>query len=433
MKNQYSISLYLDTRRAKKNGLFPVKLRVYANELEKQKLYPTMFEFTENDFKRAWLSKKTPNEFIDVNEAIKSIQTKARNVAKSLDPFTFDKFEKLLLQKSGAKENVLFYYSEYINYLRKLNRYSTAYSYEYSQNSIIDYILYLKGKPIKESVKNFLLQNPHLKPKNLNFNEITVDWLKSYEYYMINHLEKSKTTIGIYLRNLRALFNKAIRENEISSEYYPFGKHKYKIPKSRNIKKALSKEQIKILFNSIPRTPEQAKAKDFWFLSYALNGMNLKDIMLLKNKDIEDSMIIYDRAKTINTKEADALPSTVHLNDYSTSIIEKYRTDNKAPKDFIFPIINKSMNEDQKYRTIKNFTRFVNQNIKKLAKHEGLPEAISSYWARHSFATLAIQKGASLELISEAFNHSSLQTTKNYFKGFDDKVKKELSQNLMNF
>lgn len=86
-----------------------------------------------------------------------------------------------------------------------------------------------------------------------------------------------------------------------------------------------------------------------------------------------------------------------------------------------------------KFKKIKNFTRFVNQNLKILAKNNGITDEISSYWARHSFATNLIRSGKSMEIIGEAFGHSDKKTTQNYFAGFDNETKKEISNDLMNF
>jgi site-specific recombinase XerD len=62
-----------------------------------------------------------------------------------------------------------------------------------------------------------------------------------------------------------------------------------------------------------------------------------------------------------------------------------------------------------------------------------LPEQVSTYWARHSYATNAIRNGASMEFIQESLGQGNIKTTQNYIAGFDDDVKKEFSQTLMNF
>ena len=142
-----------------------------------------------------------------------------------------------------------------------------------------------------------------------------------YEHFMVEESGKSNATVGIYLRSLRAIFNQAVEENEIEKEYYPFGKRKYQIPATKNTKKALTKEQLSVLFNSKPKLPQQKKAKDFWFFSYACNGMNMKDIALLKYKDIQDGKIEFYRAKTKLTSKANLKPITVYLNDFSNDSV----------------------------------------------------------------------------------------------------------------
>src|SRR5690606_29434381 len=105
------------------------------------------------------------------------------------------------------------------------------------------------------------------------------------------------------MRNLRAVFNQAIEDEVINPKLYPFGKKKkkYNIQTAKKRKIALSKDEIKILFNGTPQNEHQAKAKAFWFFSYLCNGMNTKDILNLKYKDLENDYFIFERAKTDKT------------------------------------------------------------------------------------------------------------------------------------
>lgn len=419
MKNLYQISLFLDTRRKKKNGLYPVKLRAYDTQTRKQKLFPTIFDYSEKEFKQTWISQKPLTEYKENRKKLQSLISKAEGIADNIIPFSLDKLEKRLNLKSGENQNLIFHYNELINRYDKLGRIGTKDNYKYSLKSIKDFHKF-KNKSETE-------------PTKIKFSEITKDWLEQYERFITDEKEQSKTTIGFYLRPLRAVFNKAIKENDISQEIYPFIKDNYKIPKPKRVKKALNSVQLKQLFDAIPKTPEQEKAKDFWFFSYACNGMNIKDIALIKQEDIKNDSIVYYRAKTINTSKDNLQEIVVYLNQYSKSIIEKYSYPNLSKKDYVFPILNEFDTEQEKHGKIKNFVRFVNQNLKVLAKSENLPTEISTYWARHTFSTIAIRNGASMEFISEALNHSDLKTTKNYIAGFEDDVKKEFSNNLMNF
>jgi integrase/recombinase XerD len=250
---------------------------------------------------------------------------------------------------------------------------------------------------------------------------------------MLNRLNRSRTTVSMYLRALRAIFNQAKQQGDISPEIYPFGKNLYQMPAVRGVKKALRKEDLRILMDAKAGTPEQEKARDFWFFSYACNGINIKDIALLRWENLQGSALTFYRAKTTNTARKDLKPITATLIGFSAEIIEKYGSKHRNPKSLIFDIISDEMSKEQQFKTVKNFTRFMNQNLKKLAESAGLPAEISSYWARHSFATNAIRMGVSMEMVSEAVGHSNIRTTQGYFAGFEEDSKQELAKMIMDF
>jgi integrase/recombinase XerD len=418
MEQSYYISYFLDTRRAKKSGKFPLKLRAFTSTPRKQKLYPTVFEFSEKEFESIWLTTKPRTEYKEVRRQMQAVENKAIDAAKELIPFTFEQFEKKLFRKDGDGTNIFYQYETTIKYLKAQGQIGTASTYELSLKSIKEYLTTLNTK----------------EQSALSFIEVTPKWLNGYEKFMTcAPKNRSLTTVSMYLRALRTIFNKAKDEKEIDSEIYPFGKRKYQMPAVRSVKKSLSKEQLKTLFDAIPSTPEQRKAKDFWFFSYSCNGMNIKDVALIKHKDLQEGKIVYYRAKTINTAKADLKPITVYLGDFGKRIIAEYGNSGNSPEDFIFSIVNESQSLLERHRAIKNFTKFINQNLKKLAKHNGITNEISTYWARHSFATNAIRNGASMEFVSEALNHSNLKVTQGYFSGFEDEAKKDFMENLMKF
>ena len=416
MTQRYFISIYLDTRRQKANGKYPVKLRVFTPSPRLQKMYSIGFELTKQEFHSVWETTKPRNCHKEMRVKLQAIEVKANKVAQTLNPFTFEDFEKKLYLKSGHEKDVFFLYESTIKELTSNRQIGTAASYEFSLKSIK---LFLKHKKSKV-------------PKRLFFHEITTNWLKGYENFMLYEQKRSPTTIAIYLRPLRAIFNKAIDEKEISNDYYPFGKRKYQIPSGRKVKKALTKEQLKVLYHAKPETPEQEKAKDFWFFSYSCNGMNMKDIALLRHKDIQDGKIEFYRAKTRLTSKTNSKPVTAYLNDFNENIINKYGNPT-APEALVFNILSEGLTPKEEQGRIKNFTRYVNQHLKKLCRANDLPETISTNWARHSFATNAVRSGASMEFIQESLGHGNLKTTQNYFAGFDSDAKKEFAKSLMNF
>ncbi|MBE7686266.1 tyrosine-type recombinase/integrase [Tenacibaculum piscium] len=421
MKNEkavkeYNISIRLDNRRKKDSGRYPIKLRVYGKITRKEKWYALDIDLSEADFIEIWQNpnnKKFRGAKKELELKLKTIETRANEVATEMTVFDFDKFETKLFRKSSDKNNVKYHFNLTIDKNTKEGKIGTAESYKYTLNSLIDF---------SENKKR-------CKADKLTFNIINVDWLKEYEAFMLSK-NKSYTTIAIYTRTLRAVFNRAIESNDISIDIYPFGKNKYKIPRTKKVKKALSNNELKILFNAEVLNDNQQKAKDFFFFSYTCNGMNFKDIALLKYSDIKNGKFSYYRAKTFD-KSAEKTEITIYLTDFTKQVINKYG--NKYKDGFVFDIINVSESSTTQYNKIKNFTRHINEHLKKVAKLNGLPIDLSSYWARHSFATNSLRKGASMEFISEALNHSDLSVTKNYFAGFEDEAKKEFANSLLDF
>lgn len=380
-------------------------------------MFSTPFKLTDAEFESVWKTTKPRNENKVLRLKLQELENRANEVAAELKVFSFEQFEKRLFQKSGSREDIVCHYQEMIASLRENNQFGNASNYQLSLKSLLDFVQHRTGR----------------KATKLLFSEITKDWLLKYESDMLNRLNRSRTTVSMYLRALRAIFNQAKQQGDISPEIYPFGKNQYQMPAVRGVKKALRKEDLRILMDAKAGTPEQEKARDFWFFSYACNGINIKDIALLRWENLQGSALTFYRAKTTNTARKDLKPITATLIGFSAEIIENYGSKHRNPKSLIFDIISDEMSKEQQFKTVKNFTRFMNQNLKKLAESAGLPAEISSYWARHSFATNAIRMGVSMEMVSEAVGHSNIRTTQGYFAGFEEDSKQELAKMIMDF
>ena len=415
MEKNYAISIYLDTRREIKdsNGKYPVKLRLFTNHPRKQKLYATKFQLSKTEYNAIWLTRNPrKEEYKKVRRELIALEAHANEVAEQLTRFSVEAFEKKLLNRSDGEPDVVYYYNLMIEQCKRNNQIATAANYGLSLKSLLEF---------------------HDKKKFM-FYDITPQWLRDYENHMLHNEDKqrSKTTVSIYLRALRTIFNNAIADNVISKDDYPFGKRKYAIPSPRGVKKALTREQLKTLFEAVPATMEQEKAKDYWFFSYSCNGMNFKDIAGLQYKNKTGDTLVFSRAKTAHSDTSQA-PVKVYLTEFAKGVIDKYGNPDKSPNSYIFPIVDHKAAPEERHRHLKNFVRYINQHFLKFAKKTGINEKISTYWARHSFATNAIRSGASREYVSEALSHSNLGTTKSYFAGFEDEKKKEIANKLMDF
>ncbi|MFD0993209.1 tyrosine-type recombinase/integrase [Tenacibaculum geojense] len=413
------ISIVLDTRRKKLNGVYPVKVRVYHKATQKTRLYSLGIDLNKDDFEDIWKKRDSVRgRKKKIRRLFQEAENRANDLIDEMDVFDFDIFEMKYFRKSTDKNSVKYHFERIIQGKKELNKINTADSYKYTIASLKEYS--------EEYAKN------NVGIEKLTFNHITVDWLKGYEKSMLER-GKSINSVGIYLRTLKAVFGYAVDCKDISEDIIPFGsakKGKYQIPKETKVKKALTSLQLKTFFDAEVLNDSEQEAKDFWFFSYFSNGMNFKDILLLKHSDLDSEKFSYYRAKTID-RLAEKQAINVYLNDFTKQVISKYANKNK--NGYLFNIVSLKDDVNESHKKVKNFTRKVNTYIKRIAKRNGLPNDISTYWARHSFATNSIRKGASMEFMMETLNHSSLDVTKKYFAGFEDETKKEFAKRLLDF
>lgn len=390
-------SIYLDEQRPKKNGLCSVKIKITFNR--KRKYYSAGIDLTKNEFQIIVNGKRRTPEQKEIQTKLDYVFGKAKKVINDLTVFTFDGFEQNFLEQRNTQNSVSFAFDKYIEQLKIEKRIGTAVSYNCAKKSI-------------EYFKT-----------NVTFAEITPAFLKKYESWMTDN-NKSVTTIGIYLRSLRAVYNL----QNIDRSLYPFGegKNKYSIPTSKNIKKALTVEEIAKIYNyKVKPNSIKELAKDYWLFLYLCNGMNVKDFCLLKWEDLDGQTLNYRRAKTKRSKkECKKIP--VALKSETLEIIKKWGQPSLLKDDYIFPHLKKGMTAEKERATYQQLTKIINKYIKQIAFEIGINKDVTTYFARHSFATVLKRSGTSIEMISELLGHSSVEVTENYLDGFEnEQIQKE--------
>jgi integrase/recombinase XerD len=215
---------------------------------------------------------------------------------------------------------------------------------------------------------------------------------------------------------------------------YPFGKRKYIIPSSKNIQKALSLEEIVKIYN-YETEPGSVKdmCRDYWIFIYLCNGLNVKDFCLLTYKDIVGDFIIFNRAKTNRSGRSNPEPIRIALKEDSKRIIAKRGQHEFSPDTYIFPYLKIGMTPKKQDDTMDLLLHLINDHIKQIAIELEIHKPITTYYARHSFATILKNSGVSREFISEALGHTSLETTKNYLAGFEQDAIRKATDVLISF
>jgi len=397
-------SIYLDVIRPKKTGECSVKIKVTHNR--KRKYFSTGIDLTKKEFDTVFYAKRKTVPQKEIKRRLEYFEKKADDVIDVLTIFSFDAFENKFLDQRNTADSVSFAFDKYIANLKLENRIGTAVSYECARNSI----------------KTF--------NKNLTFAEVTPTFLKKYENWMTES-GKSVSTVGIYLRSLRAVYNL----QSIDKSVYPFGvsKAKYSIPTSKNTKKALTVQEIGKIYN-YEADPNSTKemAKDYWLFLYLSNGMNVKDFCLLKWENINENMLTYTRAKT-KRSQRESKTISVSLKSESMEIIKKWGQPSLNKDAYIFPHLNPKMDAVQEVKTYKGLTKIINKYVKQIAKEVEIDKEVTSYFARHSFATVLKRSGAKIEMISELLGHSNVGITESYLDSFEKEQIQEQTNALTDF
>jgi integrase/recombinase XerD len=403
-KKGVSLVAFLDTVREGKKGNCTVRLQVIYKRFPKH--YSTKIQMLPEDWQKT-IGPKTRGDLKEKKIIIHENLRRALDIIYDMDSFSFEKFEKRFLDPDRIKDDVYGAYDDYIKVLKGNQQFGSANCYTYSRNSIKAFV----------------------GDKRLSFKDINPQFLKKYESHETLK-ETSQTTVSIYLRCLRYLFNQAIKEGIAKQEDYPFGKGRYEIPQPQNIKKAMKLAEIEKIYKYQPETdvPENIY-KDLWIFSYLCNGMNIKDLCWLKYSNIQGDHIYFRRAKTINTNR-NSRPIDIILTDKVQQIIDRWGNKPVHPDSFIFPILNNEQSPEKKHAVVAQTVQMINVYINRVAAKVGIEHRITTYTARHSFATVLKRSGVNVTFISDALGHTDIKTTENYLDSFEDEQKKEIAKKL---
>lgn len=242
-------------------------------------------------------------------------------------------------------------------------------------------------------------------------NTITPTTISNFERFLRNKKNLNQTTTGMYLVRLRVLTNIARKRYFVKQDIPPF--QDCKIPQSLERELDLSIEQFKKLKAYTPKSKIERIAKDLWFLSFYLGGINLVDLLsitFLKNNEIE-----YVRTKTKNTKRGDKrIELTIPVE--AKAIIDKYKSES-GELQFGYSF------------TYRNFNRYIARTLNKIGKEIGI-KRLCYYSARKSFVQYGFELGISLEVLEYTIGQSMKQNRPiyNYIrimkKHADDAIRK---------
>lgn len=258
------------------------------------------------------------------------------------------------------------------------------------------------------------------------FSAIDVAWLNKYEKWLRSKGNK-ETTMSLMFRTLRSAYNKAIDSKCARKSDYPFNNYRISKFDVSTEKRAIAKADI-LKFStdvrSIGKQQYVQLSKDIFIFSYLCGGINFTDIAnLTKDNIIEGKRLHYIRQKTGKLIK-------LGLSEEAIQIIRRYAVESKG---YLFPILNAQLHKTplQKQNRIHKMLGKVNKSLKLLAADLGVEANLTTYVARHSFASVLKKSGVNIALISEALGHSDLTTTQIYLDSFDNEQIDNAMKNLL--
>ena len=258
------------------------------------------------------------------------------------------------------------------------------------------------------------------------FSAIDVAWLNKYEKWLRSKGNK-ETTMSLMFRTLRSAYNKAIESKCARKSDYPFNDYRISKFDVSTEKRAIAKADV-LKFStdvhSIGKQQYVQLSKDIFIFSYLCGGINFTDIAnLTKDNIIEGKRLHYIRQKTGKLIK-------LGLSEEDLQIIRRYAVESKG---YLFPILNTQLHKTplQKQNRIHKMLGKVNKNLKLLAAQLGVEANLTTYVARHSFASVLKKSGVNIALISEALGHSDLTTTQIYLDSFDNEQIDAAMKNLL--
>ena len=387
-----SVKLMLNKSRILNNGSYPLVFQVIHNRRKKllytgYRMKEEVFDESEGKIMNGVGSTFTATEVVKMNRELRKmrnqIDIRIRQLERTREEFAV---EDILTQNAFGTGKSQFYLLRYINAQierkQELKKVGMAAAYKSTRSSLAKFI----GRP------------------DVRMSEVDLAFVRRYEDFLYSN-GASGNTVSYYLRNLRSLYNQAVTDGYHPRGEYPFAKAQTRPAKT--VKRALSRTDMQNLADlNLENEPELEFTRDLYLFSFYAQGMAFVDIVLLKKTDICNGVLTYSRHKS---KQLIRIVVTPQMQ----GVIDKYNTENE----YLFPIISGEYASGyQKYRLALGR---INRHLKKIAVVADIKVPLTTYTARHTWATLARDYGAPISVISAGLGHTSEEMTRVYLKDFD--------------
>lgn len=383
-----SVKLKLNSSRALKDGNYPVVFQLIHQK--RKKLIYTKYRMKEGEFITIAEKIGSDNDSSceisrELRKTYKRLLMQIRRLESCGVEYTVDDITDITLSKTIRNFLLLPYIDKQIEWKKSIKKNGIAAAYKSTRASLARYL----GR------------------KEIKMSQVNHGFVTHYKDFLSKN-GVTENTIAYYLRNFRALYNLAVKDGFVPSCGYPFKKICTKPCKT--VKRALDREQM-VKLACLPLQPdsELKRSLDLFLFGFYAQGMAFVDIVYLKWKNISGDLIIYRRHKSKQLVQVVITPQI-------KSIIDTYGNNTYNGDEYVFPIIKAGINEYNQYRTALGR---INRHLKTISEKLNIYPPLTTYKARHTWATLAREYGAPVSSISVGLGHTKEEMTLIYLKELD--------------
>ena len=406
-----TFKLILDRIHPKKDLTLPIRLRVFRGRNYKE--YSFGISIPEKDWNEQLQQVNHSNSsHLVYNTKISSTRAKLQRfllLNEEESPLTLEKIISHLNQSGQKKANnvlpdIFEYVKKHIEKLQKAGHIGNSIVYSCAINKL---------KEFAGTVK-------------LPFEEVNYSYIEKFNTSLLSEGMKVNG-VANYLRTIRAVFNKAIKEGIISADLYPFSKFQIKHEKTINRKLTLEELQI-IIDYELPHGSTIWHHRNLFLLSYCLMGINFSDLLTLSAENFIDGRIVFRRRKTHKVY-------SILLHQKALELLNFYKvSEQRSVKDYILPFIVNRKDPMQLKKDILQAVKNTNDYLGKLAKLCEIEKPITTYYARYSRSNIARGLGYSKDIIAEGLGHEyGNKVTGIYLDQYDTSIIDEMNAKVIQY
>lgn len=405
-----SIKLLLNKQRMLNDGRFPLVFQIIHQRRKllhytKYRIFQEQFNNESREIEYCESSVYSAKEIIEINRELRREYKKLRNrileLEKKNEPYSVDNIIESTRKNGHHSYYLLQYIDSQVAYKKAMGKDGIAAAYHSTRISLKKY-----------------LNKISTKKTDIGMEKIDCSFVVGYEDCLYAQ-GLARNTINYYLRNFRTIYNSAIRNGYKPRNNNPFAHIQTKPCKT--VKRAINKNDMKELsYLSLPVHSGMDIARDLYLFGFYAQGMAFVDIVLLKKKNINGNILSYQRHKSKQLIHIVITPQMqVLINKYANS------------SEYVFPII-KIASSTSVYEQYRLALGRMNRHLKKIASLLNINVRLTTYTARHTWATLARDSGAPISIISAGLGHTSEEMTRVYLKDFDQETLARVNRAVTN-